>query len=407
MQCGLLGEHLTHSFSPQIHAKLGTYPYTLYEMQPEKLSDFLTSEQFTGINVTIPYKKSVIPYCSRLTPTASLLGAVNTIIRQPDGTLLGHNTDYQGFRSMVEHSGLNVEDKKVLVLGSGGASATVVAVLKELRAKPIVISRTGKNNYNNLEQHSDAGVIINTTPVGMYPGNGISPVNLDLFPNLEGVLDLIYNPHRTALLMQAEQRNLVVENGLWMLVAQAKESAEYFTNSHISDSITQEIYTELKKQTQNIILIGMPGCGKSTVGRVLAERLQREFIDADAEIEKEANMSIPEIFAHGGEQSFREIESHVLKNLGKRSGLVIATGGGCITVPQNYPSLRQNGLIVYLKRDIALLPTEGRPLSSKQSLQALYNTRSPLYEQFLDITVENTGSIEDTVNAILSKGGLS
>lgn len=410
MQCGLLGEHLSHSFSPQIHAQLGTYPYRLYEVQPEGLGNFLNNTPFTGINVTIPYKKAVIPYCKQLTPTAALLGAVNTIIRQSDGSLLGHNTDYAGFRSMVEHSGLDVGMKKVLVLGSGGASATVVAVLKELNANPVVISRTGENNYSNLNKHTDAAVIVNTTPVGMYPNNGLAPIDIDLFPALEGILDLIYNPHRTALLMQAEKRNLVTENGLWMLVAQAKESAEYFTGSAIDDRIIQKIHTSLKKQTENIVLIGMPGCGKSTVGSLLANKLQRTFVDADTEIEKEAGMSIPEIFARGGEQSFRKIESTVLERLGKKSGLVIATGGGCVTIPENYPHLHQNGIMIYLNRSIDTLPTDGRPLSNKNNLEILYTVRKPLYEQFLDVSVTNSGSIDDTVDHILlmlSKGDLT
>ena len=410
MQCGLLGEHLSHSFSPQIHAQLGTYPYRLYEVQPEGLGNFLNNTPFTGINVTIPYKKAVIPYCKQLTPTAALLGAVNTIIRQSDGSLLGHNTDYAGFRSMVEHSGLDVGMKKVLVLGSGGASATVVAVLKELNANPVVISRTGENNYSNLNKHADAAVIVNTTPVGMYPNNGLAPIDIDLFPTLEGILDLIYNPHRTALLMQAEKRNLVTENGLWMLVAQAKESAEYFTGSAIDDRIIQKIHTSLKKQTENIVLIGMPGCGKSTVGSLLANKLQRTFVDADTEIEKEAGMSIPEIFARGGEQSFRKIESTVLERLGKKSGLVIATGGGCVTIPENYPHLHQNGIMIYLNRSIDTLPTDGRPLSNKDNLEILYTVRKPLYEQFLDVSVANNGSIDDTVDHILlmlSKGDLT
>lgn len=402
MQCGLLGEHLSHSFSPQIHAHLGAYPYKLYEVRPEDLCAFLKDTPFTGINVTIPYKKSVIPFCDKLTPTAALLGAVNTVIRQPNGTLLGHNTDYQGFRSMVEHSGLSVTGKKVLVLGSGGASATVVAVLKELGATPVVISRTGENNYSNLYNHRDAAVIVNTTPVGMYPHNGSSPVELDTFPVLEGVLDLIYNPHKTALLIQAEARKLITENGLWMLIAQAKESAEYFTGTKIDDRIIHSIYSQLMRQTENIVLIGMPGCGKSTVGKLLAEKLQQEFMDADAVIESETGLSIPTIFAQGGEMAFRKVETHVLEKLGKRSGKIIATGGGCVTVPENYNLLHQNGLIIWLKRDIDILPTEGRPLSSKNTLHTLYKAREPLYKQFCDITVDNNGQPEHTVSMILS-----
>ena len=229
MKCGLLGRTLCHSYSPQIHAYLGDYSYTLFEKEPNEIETFLKHGDFTGINVTIPYKKDVIPYLDELSAVAEKMGAVNTVIRRPDGSLFGHNTDCFGFASMVSHSGLQVSGKKVLVLGSGGASNTASAVLEELGAAVTVISRSGKNCYKNLHLHADASIIVNATPVGMYPGNGISPVDLDLFPNLEGVLDLIYNPARTQLLQDAEKRNLVAENGLWMHAAQAKEAAEYFT----------------------------------------------------------------------------------------------------------------------------------------------------------------------------------
>ena len=401
MQCGLLGEHLSHSFSPQIHKNLATYDYQLYEVTPENLDAFLKAKSFDGINVTIPYKKSVIPYCDKLTETAMLLGAVNTIVRQKDGTLLGHNTDYQGFRSMVEHSGLQLRGKKVLVLGSGGASVTVVAVLNKLGANPVVISRSGKDNYTNLDCHTDAAAIVNTTPVGMYPHNGQCPLNLEQFPVLEGVLDLIYNPHKTELLLQAESRGIIAKNGLWMLVAQAKESAEYFTDSHIGDDVILKIYSNLKEQTENIVLIGMPGCGKSTLGKILAEKLQKQFVDTDVEIESDANMKIPEIFQKYGEQKFRQIEASVMERIGKQSGLVIATGGGCVTTPQNYKHLHQNGRIIWIKRELAALPTNGRPLSNKDTLQELYNNRKPLYEQFSDIVIENNHTAENAVNAIL------
>ena len=229
MHCGLLGKKLGHSYSPQIHSYLGDYPYTLYEKTPEELETFLRTGDFTGLNVTMPYKKDVIPYLDKLTDRAASLGAVNTIVRQKDGTLIGHNTDYFGFHSMLKRSGLEVTGKKVLVLGSGGASATAQYVLKQEGAEVVVISRNGENNYHNLERHSDASVIVNATPVGMYPDVGVSPVSLELFPYLEGVLDIVYNPARTQILLDAEKRGLIAENGLWMLVAQAKESAEWFT----------------------------------------------------------------------------------------------------------------------------------------------------------------------------------
>ena len=401
MKCGLLGRRLSHSYSPQIHSYLGDYSYDLFEKEPEELEDFLRNGDFTGLNVTIPYKKEVIPYLDELSPVAQKMGAVNTIVRRADGILFGHNTDYFGFHFMVQKSGLDVNRKKVLVLGSGGASNTAVAVLSELGANVIVISRTGENNYENLSRHYDAQVIVNTTPVGMYPHTGITPVELDPFDDLEGVLDVIYNPQRTLLLLDGENLNLRTENGLWMLVAQAKESAEYFLGQALDDRLISEIHHKLTMQMQNIILIGMPGCGKSTVGQTLARQLGREFVDADQQIAAMAGKTIPEIFAQDGEEVFRDWETKALIALGKRSGLVIATGGGCVTQLRNYPFLHQNGTIVWLQRDIANLPTDGRPLSQAGSLEAMYAKRKKLYQAFSDITVSNDGPLSETVSAII------
>ncbi len=401
MHCGLLGQRLGHSYSPAIHAQLGNYHYSLFEKEPDQLEDFLKNGDFQGINVTIPYKKSVIPYLDQLSPVAERLGAVNTIVRQADNALIGHNTDYFGFHSMIAKSGLSPSGKKVLVLGSGGASNTVVAVLEEMGADVVVISRSGINNYTNLNLHNDAAIIVNTTPVGMYPNVGQSPVNLDLFPKLEGVLDIIYNPARTQLLLDAERRGLISMNGLWMLVAQAKESAEWFTGQSISDDRIATIHRTMAAQMENIVLIGMPGCGKSTVGQALAKQLNRQFVDADAAIEAHTGMSIPEIFAQQGEDGFRKIETAVLAELGKKSALVIATGGGCVTRAENYPTLHQNGKIIWLRRDISLLPTKGRPLSQSNNLSQMYQIRQPLYQQFSDISVDNSGDPAETVQAIL------
>ncbi len=403
MQCGLLGQKLGHSYSPQIHSFLSNYSYVLFEKEPQALSDFLKNGNFTGLNVTIPYKKDVLSLCDHLSERAKQLGSVNTIVRQSDNTLIGHNTDYFGFLSMVKQSGLSVTGKKVLVLGSGGASVTVVAVLQALGADVTVISRSGPDNYGNIDKHADAAVIVNTTPVGMYPNTGESPVMLDMFPRLEGVLDLIYNPARTKLLMDAEQRGLIGKNGLWMLVAQAKESAEWFTGKEIPESAIETIYNTLRRQMENIILIGMPGCGKSTVGALLAEKLGMTFVDADAAIIEKAGMSIPEIFEESGEDGFRRIETDVLAQLGKKSGLVIATGGGCVTRSENYAHLHQNGRILWLKRDIAFLPTEGRPLSQVNSLTEMYKVRKPLYERFADFIVDNNGLPEHALLQILEK----
>lgn len=400
MQCGLLGRKLGHSYSPQIHNLLGDYSYVLFEKEPEELENFLKNGDFTGLNVTIPYKKEVIPYLSELSPTAQKMGCVNTVLRRSDGTLYGHNTDYFGFTSLVRHAGLSVAGKKVLVLGSGGASNTAAAALKDLGASPVVISRSGENNYGNLHLHRDAAAIVNATPVGMYPNTGVSPIDLALFPHLEGVLDVIYNPARTQLLLDAEKLGIPRENGLWMLVAQAKEAAEVFTGGKISDEVIEKIYRELSHQMKNIVLIGMPGCGKSTIGTLLAEKLGRTLADADEKIISLAGKSIPDIFAQDGEPTFRDWETKALTELGKQSGLVIATGGGCVTQKRNYPLLHQNGYLVWLERDCSVLPTDGRPLSQANDLGKMYAARKPLYEAFADIRVENTGTPEETAQKI-------
>lgn len=400
MQCGLLGRALTYSYSPRIHGALGNYPYVLFEKEPEELADFLQKGAFDGLNVTIPYKKAVIPYLHSLSPIAKRLGAVNTIVRREDGTLIGHNTDYFGFSAMVERSGMLVAGKKALVLGSGGASNTAVAVLEELGAKVIVISRSGENNYNNLELHRDAALIVNATPVGMYPRVDDTPTCLDSFAVLEGVLDLNYNPARTRLLLEAEKRGVIAENGLWMLVAQAKESAEWFTGTAISDTRIAEIHKALSSQMQNIVLIGMPGCGKSTVAKLLSQELRRPVLDADEEIAKAAGCSIPEIFAEGGEEVFRKLETQVLYDLSKESGKIIATGGGCVTREENYPLLHRNSKIIWLTRQLNRLPTDGRPLSQSTKLEAMYEVRKPMYQRFADHTVSNDGPITETVAAI-------
>lgn len=405
MQCGLLGRKLGHSYSPQIHGLLGSYNYKLFEKEPEEVGDFLKNGDFTGLNVTIPYKKDVIPYLSQLSPVAKRLGAVNTIVRRQDGSLIGHNTDYFGFRYLVERSGLTVRGKKVLVLGSGGASNTAVAVLRELGAQVVIISRSGENNYQNLHLHHDASVIVNTTPVGMYPNTGISPIDLNLFPQLEGVLDAIYNPARTQILLDAEKRGLVAMNGLWMLVAQAKESAEWFTGSAIDQDKIPEIHACLRRQMENIILIGMPGCGKSTIGRLLAQRTGKKFVDADDALEARLGRKITDIIPQDGEAAFRQMESDTLAELGKQSGLVIATGGGCVTQQRNYPLLHQNGTILWLTRQLHKLPTEGRPLSQPGKLQEMFAQRQSLYRQFADAEISNDGPVEETLTAIRSALG--
>ena len=403
MKCGLLGRKLEHSYSPQIHAYLGSYSYELFEQEPEQLKQFLKDGDFAGINVTIPYKKEVIPYLDELSPIAKKMGAVNTVVRRADGSLFGHNTDYFGFYSLVRRSGLKLSGKKVLVLGSGGASNTVVTVLEELGAQAVVISRSGENNYGNLHLHADAAAIVNTTPVGMYPHTGVSPIDLSNFPKLEGVLDVVYNPARTQLLLDAEKLGLLCQNGLWMLVAQAKEASEYFTGQAIDDSVIESIYRKLSDQMQNIVLIGMPGCGKTTVAAILAKMLGRPAVDADAFLVSLAGKSIPEIFADDGEDAFRTWETQALDTLGKQSGQIIATGGGCVTMDRNYPLLHQNGILFWLQRNLDALPTDGRPLSQAGRLADMYAVRKPLYEAFADHIIDNNGSAEDAAAAILAR----
>ena len=401
MECGLLGGKLGHSFSPQIHGALADYRYTLWEKSPEELDDFLKNGDFTGLNVTIPYKKDVMPYCAELSEQAKKVGAVNTIVRRRDGTLLGHNTDYFGFAYLLKQSGIAVAGKKCLVLGNGGASVTVQAVLREQGAKVVVLSRSGPENYDHLERHADAALIVNATPVGMYPNTGVSPIKLIFFPNLEGVLDLIYNPARTQFLLDAEKLGVPGWNGLSMLVAQAKESAEWFTEKTIPDERIEEIYTRLRRETENLVIIGMPGSGKTTVGRLLAQATGKIFVDVDEEIIRTAGMSISEIFAASGEAGFREIETSVLCKLGKGSGQVIATGGGCVTRPENYPLLHQNGRILRLRRDIGKLPKDGRPLSLTNDLSEMAAEREPLYAAFADLTFDNNDALEHTLETIL------
>ena len=400
MECGLLGRKLGHSYSPEIHRHLGNYRYNLFEVEPEDLECFLQTGSFTGLNVTMPYKKDVIPFLDELTAEARRLGAVNTIVRR-DGKLIGHNTDYFGFQSMVAKTGLSPAGKKCLVLGSGGASNTVCAVLQELGAKVVVISRSGENNYENLSLHADASILVNTTPLGMYPNVGNSPVNLAEFPQLEGVLDVVYNPARTQLLLDAERRGLVNMNGLWMLIAQAKSASEWFTGRSVPDEVIEKIYRIMLAQMQNIVLIGMPGCGKSTIGRLLAAKTNKIYVDTDEEVVRLANKSIPAIFADDGEAVFRKLEKQVLQNIGKQSSLIIATGGGCVTREENYPLLHQNGNIFWIQRNLEHLATDGRPLSNSGNLAALYAQRESKYQQFADYAVNNNGSPEESANAIL------
>lgn len=400
--CGLLGRKLTHSYSPFVHDAFDMgYSYGLFEVEPKDLSSFMKSNNFHGINVTIPYKKDVIQFCQEISPTAQAIGCVNTVVRLPSGSLFGYNTDGMGFLAMLKKSKLNIDDKKIIVLGSGGSSLTVCHILKKQNAgEIIVVSRDGINNYNNL-QH-DAQIIVNTTPVGMYPDTGKSLLNLNDFPKLEGVLDLIYNPAKTRLLMDAEALKIPAQGGLEMLVGQAAAASALFSGvKEIGKNSENNVITLLRQQMQNIILIGMPGCGKSTLGKILAEKLNKPFIDTDKCIEEYTKATIPDIFQREGEGGFRKIETSVLEEYGKKSGQVISTGGGCVTIPENFYHLSQNGVVIFIERDISLLEKEGRPLSKTGDLKNMYTTRLPMYKQFSDATVNNDNDPNKIAEKIL------
>ena len=398
---GLIGETLKHSWSVPIHRALGCDSYQLYELKPEELGAFLSKNRIGGLNVTIPYKKAVIPYCASIDPYAESIGSVNTLVPDEVGKLHGFNTDALGLSYIARRSGISFQDAKVVVLGSGGTSLTARAVARNEGAREIiVISRNGENNYENLSRHADADILINTTPVGMYPHNGECLVDLKAFSALRGVLDVVYNPARTALLLQAEGLGIPHSDGLPMLVAQAVAAEETFFGLKIDDTEIERITTMLRRDMTNIVLIGMPGSGKSTIGAALAQKTGREMIDIDAGIVKTAGCSIPEIFSREGEDAFRKLESEEVRKAGKETGKIIMTGGGVVTREENYAPLHQNGRIYQLGRDLSKLPVDGRPISQKTSAEELYRKRAPLYAAFRDVLVDNDGTVEDTVEAI-------
>ena len=400
MEFGLLGEKLGHSFSPQIHRALAGYDYQLLPTPPEAVEDLFRRRPFRGVKVTFPYKRTVLDLCDEVDPRARAIGAVNTVVNRA-GRLTGYNTDLDGLMYLARRTGVDMAGKKVVVLGSGGTSHTACAAARELGAAQVItVSRRGEDNYGNLSRHAGAQVLINTTPVGMYPHNGASPVSLDAFPQLTGVLDVVFNPLRTALILAAEERGLPCAGGLAMLVAQARRASELFTGSPIPDGRTEEVLRELTGQVRNVVLIGMPGCGKSAVGRELARRMGRPFADLDKLIEEQAGRTIPEIFAQEGEAAFRSLESQVVREAGRETGRVVSTGGGVVTRRENRAPLRQNGVIVHLTRDLSLLSKKGRPVSQGTDLGELWAQRAPLYRAFADITVENSGTIQETAGMI-------
>lgn len=392
---GLLGEKLGYSFSVPIHARLGCEDYRLFELAPADLADFCEKRAFAGLNVTIPYKREILKYLDGVSPEAAAIGAVNTVVCE-NGRLVGYNTDVYGFRYLLRQAGISLTGRKLVLLGSGGASLTVQYAAKALGAgETVVISRRGEDNYENLERHSDAEILVNATPVGMYPGCPEAPLDPVSFPRLSGVIDLIYNPARTGLLLDAEMRGIPYANGLSMLVAQAKQAEEIFTGRAIPEERIGEICRELAFSRENLVLIGMPGAGKTAVSKALARLSGRPVYDMDLLLAQRTGMSIQAFFARYGEKRFRELEHALLCELGKKSGVILDCGGGVVTREDNRFPLRQNGRVYQIERRLELLATEGRPLSKDlATVRALAEQRAPLYADFRDILIENNDTAE-------------
>lgn len=398
---GLIGERLGHSHSKTLHGYLADYSYELWPMPRDAVDGFLKTAEFDGMNVTIPYKQTVIPYLAEMGETARRVGCVNTIVKRSDGTLYGDNTDVYGMSVMAVRAGINFAGKKTLILGSGGTSLTAQAVVRAAGGEAVVISRYGENNYENLEKHADADYLINTTPVGMYPNVDASPVDLKRLPCLKGVLDVIYNPLRTKLLQQAQQLGIPHQGGLCMLVYQAVRACELFAGETVSVQRAQAAEMALRKSVTNLVLVGMPGCGKSTIGAKLAQTLDMPLVDLDEEIVRTAGMSIPEIFRTEGEAGFREREAEQVKRFGSEGGRVLVTGGGAIKREDNRAHLQMNGFVVQLKRSLDALPMDGRPLSKdRQALENMWQERAPLYAACADQIIENDSTIDACVQAI-------
>ncbi len=393
---GLCGRTLKHSYSKIIHNYLGNCEYELLSLEKDELYELFEARSFKALNVTIPYKQDAYNLCDVVSDEAMLIGSVNTVVNK-DGRLFGYNTDYFGFVYMLKRAGITLKDKKVVILGSGGTSLTARAVCSgEGARETVVVSRRGENNYQNIQNHADADVLINTTPVGMYPDNGRVPVSLDIFTKLSGVVDVIYNPNRTALVIEAEKRGIPCTTGLPMLVAQAVRAHEYFFDIRVEDSVIEEVYYKCLMKTLNVVFVGMPGCGKTSVGRDYAELVRRSFLDTDTFVEN-AGMSIPEIFEKYGEEAFRQKETEAIKMLSSMSEKVIATGGGAVKKDINVELMKQNGVVVYLKRDLSKLATNGRPLSQggDERIKQLYNERHTLYENAADVEIDTQENIAD------------
>ena len=402
MKCGLLGRKLGHSYSPQIHRFLGDYSYDLFEREPEYLDAFFADPPFDAMNVTIPYKETVMKYCSEISDSAKKIGSVNTIVRK-NGKYYGDNTDYYGFEFILDSVCKDVKGKKVLIVGNGGAAKTAIAVISDRGGVPVVISHKENTPENMKKHHLDTDIIVNTTPVGMYPKNLESPIVLENYKNVQAVVDVVYNPSKTQILLDAERLGIPCVNGLYMLVAQAEKASAIFKGKAFWEVRTSSIVSELELEMKNIVLVGMPGCGKSTVGRKISEKLGRTFKDADDEVLAFSGKTPAEIITNEGETAFRKVETEVLKELCKQSATVVSTGGGCVTVDENFDVIRQNSVVVWVKRPIDKLATNGRPLSkSPEELERMYGIRAPKYEKISDIIVENIGDIEKVVSDVLN-----
>ena len=409
MKYGLIGEHLTHSYSCEIHAQIADYEYELHELAPSELGGFLTKREFNAINVTIPYKQDVIPYLDGISDTAKRIGAVNTIVNR-GGKLYGDNTDFAGMLALAKHIGVDMKGKKVLILGTGGASKTGHALAEYMGAESVYyVSRSGKNGSITYEQavseHSDAQVIINATPVGMFPKQGGRPIDISAFQKLEGVLDAIYNPLRTNLILDAQERGIPAEGGLYMLSAQAVHAAAVFQDIPLDESLVDKAFKSVKNDKQNIVLIGMPSSGKTTVGRILSEKCGKELADTDEYIVKKIGMPIADFFAKHGEAEFRKLEKETVAGLASTGGKIIATGGGAVLDAENVRALKQNGVLVFLdRRPENLIATDDRPLSSRRSaLEKLYAERYDIYCAAAEVHIDANTTPGAEADAILKE----
>jgi len=403
MKFGLLGRTLGHSFSPRIHNALGNTNYELFEREPSQLQEFFANPELQGINITFPYKVNALEACDVVDPRAERIGCVNTMVRK-DGKWHGYNTDYDGFVFTLKHAGIDVSDKECIILGDGASSATVHVALEDLGAKSIThLSRKTAPLYTDAPNYYEtAQIIINCTPIGMYPHNPASLIDIMQFSKLEGVVDLIYNPRRTVLLLQAEMMDIPHCDGLPFLVAQGVEAANHFQGESFGTKEIEQILRDMRREKENIILIGMPGVGKTTVGKAIGKEMGRTCIDVDQELAKEIG-DISTYITEQGEAAFREKEAEMIAKLGTETGLVISTGGGCVTVPKNYAHLRQNGRIYQLTQPVEKLSTSGRVLSGGgiERLRELEETRTPMYESFAQCIVEHNRNAPETVAVIL------